>query len=70
MNDIIIPCTKNPKLVFIFNDTSLAIIAKTFEKLEMEVFWKKNLLLEWFKSNKLILNTNKTKFLLFAIFIN
>lgn len=49
------------------NDTSLAIIAQISEELEIEVFLKTALLLDWLNTNKLNSNRNKTKLMQFPI---
>lgn len=40
-------------MILFADGTSLALTAPTFEELEMKVFLKTHLLLEWFKTNKL-----------------
>jgi hypothetical protein len=66
MNDIYVN-EENAKLTLFADDTSLSLVAKENEDLEVKVHTVSNLLVQWFKSNLLNLNIKKTNIIKFSI---
>uniref|UniRef100_A0A1B6LW41 Reverse transcriptase domain-containing protein n=1 Tax=Graphocephala atropunctata TaxID=36148 RepID=A0A1B6LW41_9HEMI len=59
--------TNNSGLCLFADDTSLSVTSKSTVELEVMAFIESNVLLQWFTSNGLFINTSKTNIVNFAI---
>jgi len=66
INDIV-QCLKLLKFILFADDTSIFFSSRSIKELQIVINEELDKLRNWFRLNKLLLNANKTKFILFGV---